>query len=102
MLGILRPKINGLCECTQEYTPRHKALPPNLPPRGLKRTEAAAYVGVSPTKFDEMARDGRMPKPKIVDTRNIWDRLKLDIAFDDLPGDENDENNPWDEFQVAQ
>jgi hypothetical protein len=25
--------------------------------------QAAAYIGVSPTLFDEMVRDGRMPKP---------------------------------------
>ena len=89
-----------MCANSHEYTQRHKALPPTLPPRGLSRTEAAAYIGVSPTKFDEMVRDGRMPKPKRVDARIIWDRLKLDTAFDDLPGDEIDENNPWDEFQA--
>ena len=48
-----------------------------------------------------MVRDGRMPKPKRVDARNIWDRLKLDTAFDDLPGDEIDEANLWDEFQAT-
>lgn len=28
---------------------------------GIARS--AAYVGVSPSKFDELVRDGRMPKP---------------------------------------
>jgi predicted DNA-binding transcriptional regulator AlpA len=57
------------------------ALPASLPPRGLSRMQAAAYVGIGPTKFDEMVAVGRMPKPKRVDHRVIWDRLKIDAAF---------------------
>jgi excisionase family DNA binding protein len=55
------------------------------PPRGLSREEAARYVGVGTTKFDEMVKDGRMPKPKRVDGRTVWDRIALDAAFTDLP-----------------
>ncbi len=29
-----------------------------IQPRGLRRIEAASYIGVSPTKFDEMVRRG--------------------------------------------
>jgi hypothetical protein len=39
------------------------------PPRGLNREEAARYVGVGATKFDEMVADRRMPRPKRVDGR---------------------------------
>ena len=60
-------------------------LPLSLPPRGLSREIAAAYIGVSPSKFDELVRDGRMPKPKSVDARRIWDRHKVDAAFSALP-----------------
>lgn len=74
---------------------RANVLPFSLAPRGLSREQAAAYVGVSRTKFDEMVRDGRMPKPKRVDGRVIWDRLRLDEAFAALPGD--GEANPWDD-----
>jgi len=56
-------------------------------PRGLNREEAARWVGVSPTKFDELIASGRMPKPKRVDGRVIWDRLKLDAFFSDLGED---------------
>ncbi len=64
-------------------------------PRGLKREFAALNVGVGTTKFDEMVKDGRMPKPRRVDGRNIWDRFGLDPAFEDLPAE--DEANEWDE-----
>lgn len=56
-------------------------------PRGMSREESARYIGVGVTKFDEMIADGRMPRPKRVDGRVVWDRLKLDMAFSDLPDD---------------
>jgi hypothetical protein len=64
------------------------------PPRGLSRDEAARYVGVGVTKFDEMVADGRMPRPKRVDARVVWDRLRLDAAFSDLT--ESPVVNVWD------
>lgn len=64
---------------------RLAALPPGLVPRGLSREEAAAYIGVSPGKFDQLVADGRMPPPKAIDGRRVWDRLALDRAFAALP-----------------
>ena len=32
-----------------------------------------------------------MPKPKHIDGRRVWDRLKVDNAFSALPGDDGDE-----------
>ena len=75
----------------------HPHLAANLPPRGLSREEAAAYVGVGPTKFDEMVADGRMPKALHVDGRRIWDRRALDQSFDALGTSES--VNPWDEVE---
>ena len=43
------------------------------------------FVGVSASKFDELVRDGRMPGPKRIDGRKVWDVRQLDLAFDDLP-----------------
>ena len=60
----------------------------SYPPRGMDRIEAARYIGVGVTKFDEMVADRRMPKPKKVDGRNVWDRIALDAAFSDLPSAE--------------
>lgn len=80
---------------TEARPVRHDALPPPHR-RGLHRDEAGAYVGVSPTKFDAMVADGRMPKPKQVDGRRIWDVRALDRAFDLLPGGDESEHNPFD------
>lgn len=64
-------------------------------PRGLRREGAAAYVGVSPSKFDEWVKDGRMPKPFRVDNCVLWDRRQLDVAFDSL-SDAPPVGNDWD------
>jgi predicted DNA-binding transcriptional regulator AlpA len=53
---------------------RANVLPGSLPPRGLSRVQAAAYIGVSPSLFDAMVKDGRMPKPTRINTRAVWDR----------------------------
>lgn len=61
--------------------------PKTFPPRGLSREEAAWYIGVGVTLFDEMVADRRMPRPKRINSRIVWDRLALDAAFNDLPED---------------
>lgn len=73
-----------------------QANAPTFQPRGLNREQAAAYVGVGLSKFDAMVEDGRMPKPKRVDRRKVWDIRALDLAFDDLPGEDAGEINEWD------
>lgn len=55
-----------------------------IEPRGLRREDAAAYVGVSTTKFDEWVDRHVMPAPKRIDRVVVWDRLELDAAFDAL------------------
>jgi hypothetical protein len=77
-------------------------LPTSLPPRGLSREIASQYIGVSVSKFDEMVTDGRMPSPKRIDARKVWDRDALDRAFFALPDDGADRDaNPWDADLVA-
>ena len=78
--------------------PHTKSAP--LPPptrRGLSRVEAADYIGVGASKFDTMVGDGRMPKPKRIDGRRVWDKHALDRSFDLLPGGNDSDHNPWDE-----
>ena len=74
-------------------------LPVSCPPRGLSRVQGAAYVGVGATLFDKMVEDGRMPAPKRINSKTVWDRLALDEAFAVLPSDED--ANPWDGEKVA-
>jgi predicted DNA-binding transcriptional regulator AlpA len=68
-------------------------LPTSLAPRGLSRVQAAAYIGVSARLFDEMVKDGRMPKPTRINSRHVWDRVRLDEAFAALSDVSDDD--PW-------
>jgi len=66
------------------------------PRRGLSRVEAAEYVGVSPSKFDQMVADGRMPGARRIDGRKVWDVRELDLHFDSLPHDDSSPtSNSW-------
>jgi exosome complex RNA-binding protein Rrp42 (RNase PH superfamily) len=43
-----------------------------------------------------MVEDGRMPAPKRIDSRKIWDVRSLDLAFDALPSENGLEfGNSW-------
>lgn len=68
-----------------------------VPRRGLSREEAAMYIGIGATKFDEMLADGRMPPPRRIDGRKVWDVRELDLAFDALPVETTGNGTSWDD-----
>lgn len=81
--------------------PRQAALPSNLPPRLIDRAAAAAYVNLSPTTFDFMVNDGKMPKPrKLIGRRHAWDVRSLDCAVDALPIDGADDDS-WSDVDAS-
>jgi hypothetical protein len=53
------------------------------------------YIGISPSKFDELVADGRMPAPVRIDGRKVWDIRRIDLAFDALSMDDPPSNS-WD------
>ena len=68
--------------------------------RGLGESEAAMYISLGTTKFAQLVKDGRMPRPHVVDGRRIWDVDDIDAAFRALPieGDDDQDRNPWHEI----
>jgi len=70
--------------------------------RGLSRIEAAMYIGVGVTKFDEMVTSGSMPKPKRIDGRRVWDIIALDMAFDALPEESATRDDTWNDIDGSQ
>ena len=56
----------------------------SCPRRGLSREEAATYIGVSSSFFDELVKSGTMPKPIRIKTRTVWDVHQLDQSFEEL------------------
>jgi hypothetical protein len=53
------------------------------------------YLGISPSKFDEMRKDGRIGPAKVIDGRKIFDVRTLDENFDALPDENHDEAEDW-------
>jgi hypothetical protein len=54
-------------------------------PAGLSREEAAHYIGVSPSSFDDLVRKDLMPQPLPLEIRrNVWHIKTLDSALDRL------------------
>lgn len=45
----------------------------SLPRFALRREEAAATLGVSPSTFDKWVNDGRMPPGRKIDGITLWD-----------------------------
>ncbi len=67
-----------------------------VPRFALRRVEAAASIGLSPSKFDQLVRDGRMPKPKRVDRAVLWDAEAVRLAWLTLPDEGEGDPNEWD------
>ncbi len=65
------------------------------PRRGLRRDEAATYVGLGPSMFDKMVKAGKLPMPTKWGASSVWDMRQLDrMAFGDPLPNAND--NPHD------
>jgi len=63
--------------------------------RGLSRLSAAAYIGISPSKFDELRRANRIPPPKVLDGRLVFTVERLDEFIDALPDENQADNDNW-------
>ncbi|UPT93020.1 hypothetical protein J4G48_0026770 [Bradyrhizobium barranii subsp. apii] len=70
-----------------------------IEPRGLRRADAARYLGISPSHFDTQRALGAIPAPKPLFGVMLYDRHDLDAIFDGKPvaAAANDNANPWDD-----
>lgn len=64
---------------------QHDILPTSLPPIGINRDQAAAFIGVSATLFDRLVHDGLMPDARVLRSRLVWDVDEIAAAFRALP-----------------
>ena len=60
-------------------------LPESLPPVGISREQAAAFIGIGATLFDRLVRTGKMPDARVIEGRLVWDVFELASAFRALP-----------------
>jgi hypothetical protein len=64
-------------------------------PRGLRRADAARYLGISPSYFDTRRKAGNIPEPRQMLGVLLWDRNDLDRLFD-CASAANDNDDYWD------
>ena len=62
---------------------------------GLTEQEAAAAIGISASKFRLLVNERRMPSPRRLDGRKIWDVDELRAAFKALPHEDEEEADSW-------
>lgn len=100
-----RRRTGGI-DSQKRYIGRVDARPPKaggeIPclPRGFRREEAARYLGILPSTFDDWVARGLMPIPKRQDGVVVWDRHQLDESFDALPDGHGERAARYTEFAV--
>jgi len=52
-------------------------------------------MGISPSLFDQLVQDGRMPRPIHINSRVVWDRWEIDESFEALK--DEPQTNSWDD-----
>jgi hypothetical protein len=77
---------------------RRRDVLPQLPiVFGLGEIEAAAAVGVSTTTFRTMVDERKMPRPKKIGARKVYDVDELRAAFKSLPTEGEGEGTGWED-----
>ena len=67
-----------------------KTTLPNWP-RGLGKSQAAAYLSISTTLFDNLVRAGSVPRGrKISEKRTVWLKEELDDYLSCLPVEQDE------------
>ncbi|RWN61444.1 MAG: hypothetical protein EOR99_31015 [Mesorhizobium sp.] len=60
-------------------------LPDSLRPVGINRDQPAALIGIGPSLFDRLIIARKMPEPRPIAGRLIWDVEEVAAAFRALP-----------------
>ena len=88
--------LDGKMIAVADYYRTRSAIVPPPARRGLSRVESAQYVGVSPSFFDRLVQERKMPAPKRIHSRTVWDVRALDSAFEALEGEDPSAVSPYD------
>lgn len=77
---------------------RRRDILPTLPVVfGLGESEAAAAIGVCATTFRTLVDEGKMPTPRKIGERKVYDVDELRAAFKSLPVDGPKESTGWED-----
>ena len=70
----------------------------SYPPRAMRANQAAAYLSISRSTFLKWVDEDKMPKAIRIDGVTLWDRLALDVAFENLSAAAEDEDRNSNSF----
>jgi excisionase family DNA binding protein len=64
--------------------------------RGFSEMEAAGYLSLSPSFFRQLVIANKMPRPRLIGARRVFDIQELDAAFKAMPreGGETEDEAP--------
>lgn len=68
-----------------------------IPRFAVRREEAAASLGISPTLFDCWVNDGKMPRGRKIGGVVLWDTEAIRECWARLRDSEDDGSNPFDD-----
>jgi predicted DNA-binding transcriptional regulator AlpA len=64
---------------------RFDHLPPGVVPFAVSRETGAELIGISPNHFDKLVKEGRLPAPREVGGRILWDSEEIRAAWRAMP-----------------
>jgi predicted DNA-binding transcriptional regulator AlpA len=65
--------------------PRFDHLPPGVIPLAVSRETAAQLLGISAGTFDKLVKTGKLPEPREVESRILWDSKEIEAAWRAMP-----------------
>ena len=76
---------------------RFDNLPPGIIPFAVSRDTGAALLGISGGTFDKLVRAGKLPEPREVESRILWDAKEIEAAWRAMPKrGQPSTSNEWD------
>ncbi len=76
---------------------RFDHLPPGFIPFAVSRETGAELIGISPNHFDKLVKEGRLPAPRELGGRVLWDSDEIRAAWRAMPRrGQSSSDNPWD------
>lgn len=72
----------------------------NVPRLAMSIADLALSLGVSTNSIRKMVEEGRLPRPRVWNTRRIWRTAEIDAALSEWPIDGEEEPGAQDQWRA--
>lgn len=72
----------------------------NVPRLAMSIDDLALSIGVSPNTIRKMVEEGRLPRPRVWNSRRIWRTAEIDAALSEWPIDGEEEPGTPDQWRA--